>query len=213
MLKAIRNLVLLIVIFGLIGGGLYEWWNLIGRWQPHEIKNHQAEITKLLESADWVSPGLTGPKLYMIAYRTDPASQRFIETDFPALHGASVDTRVIMVARPDENGAPKSTAPERATVAELWVNRSWALFQKWIAASPDDWTATGIPPADGDVARSAVVEVGPDAIDKLTPLLKDNGIGFDYPLLVWWTKDGKMEACACTDARQDKSVLKDLGAN
>jgi hypothetical protein len=211
-LRAIRNLFLLVVIVALAGGGFYEWWNLDLRWRPHEITKDQAEIGKILEGSGWVSPHLNGPKLYMIAYRANPASQRFIATDFPALHDAKVDTRVIMVARPDENGAPKSTAPERSTVAELWVNRSWALFQKWMAASPDDWTAAGIPPADGDVARSAVVEVGPDAIDKLTPLLKDNGVGFDYPLLVWWTKDGKMEACACTDEHQDRYVLKDLGA-
>jgi hypothetical protein len=211
-LKAIRNLFLLIVVFGLIGGGVYLYWNLDLRWRPHEITKDQAEIGKVLEGSGWVSPHLTGPKLYMIAYRSNPASQRFIDSNFTALHGASVDTRVIMVARPDENGAPKSTAPERATVAELGVNRSWALFQKWMAASPDDWTAAGIPAADGDNVRSAVVEVGAAEIDKLTPLLKDNGVGFDYPLLVWWTKDGKMEACACTDAHQYSYVLKDLGA-
>ena len=212
MLRAIRNLFLLILIFAAIGGGLYLYWNLELRWKPHEVTKDQSQIAKVLEGSGWVSPHLTGPKLYIIAYRDSAASQRFITSNFTALHAASVDTRVIMVARPDENGAQKSTAPERTTVAELWVNRSWALFQKWMAVSSDDWTAAGIPPADGDVARSAVVEVGPDAIDKLTPLLKDNGVDFAYPTLVWWTKDGKMEACACTDAHQDSYVLKDLGA-
>ncbi len=212
-LKTLRNLFVTGLILVVAGGGLYEWWNLVARWKPHEITSHQSEITKILEGSGWVSPGLTGPKLYMIAYRASPESQRFIQADFPALQKASVDTRVIMVARADLNGAANSTASERATVAELWVNRSWALFQRWLAAPVDNWTASGLPPADGDVARSAVVDAGQAALDKLTPLLKDNGISLAYPILVWWTKDGKMEGCACTDPRNDPFVLKDLGAS
>ena len=212
MLRAIRNLFLLIVVFAAIGGGLYLYWDLDIRWRPHEITKNQAEIAKILEGSGWVSPHAAGPKLYTVAYRDSAPSQRFIDANFAALHQASIDTRVIMIARPDVNGATKSTAAERATVAELWVNRSWALFQKWTAGSSDAWTAPGLPPADGDVARSAVVEVGQAAIDKLSPLLKDNGVNADYPILVWWTKDGKMEACACTDPHQDRYVLKDLGA-
>ena len=213
MLKAIRNLFLLIVVFALIGGGLYFYWDLGLRWKPHGLTKDQAEIGKILEGSGWVSPHLTGPKLYLIAYRDNPAAQRVIAADFPALQGAKVDTRVIMIARPDENGAPKSTAPERATVAELWVNRSWALFQKWMAADPDAWTAAGIPPADGDVARSAVVEVGRDMVDRLTPLLKDNGIDFAYPTLVWWTKDGAMQGCACDNPKSYPFVRKGLGVD
>ena len=212
-MKAIRNLFVTAFVLVLIGGGLFEWWNLDVRWRPHEIAKNQAEIGKILEGSGWVSPHLTGPKLYMIAYRGSAESQRFINADFPVLHNAQVDTRVIMIARADENGASRSTASERSTVAELWVNRSWALFQKWIAASPDDWTAAGLPQADGDVARSAVVEVGQAALDKLTPLLRDNGISGGYPTLVWWSKDGKMQGCACTDPRGDRFVLKDLGAS
>jgi hypothetical protein len=211
-MKAIRNLFVLALAFVLVGGGLYEWWNLIGRWQPHPITSHEAEITKLLESSDWVSPGLTGPKLYMIAYRGAPAD-RVIDADFPALQKAGVDTRVIMIARADAGGSVNSTAAERSTVAELWINRRWALLQKWLGVPADAWSAPGVPPADGDVARTAVVEVGQAAIDKLTPMLKDNGVAFTYPTLIWWSKDGKMKACTCTDPHQDKYVLKDLGAN
>jgi hypothetical protein len=212
MLKTIRNLFVTGLVLVLVGGGLYAWWSLDGRWRPHPITNHGPEISKILEGSGWVSPGLTGPKLYMIAYRASPESQRFIDADFPALQKAGVDTRVIMIARPDLDGAVLSTANERATVAELWVNRRWAFYEKWMAAPVDNWTAPGAPPADGDVARTAVVEAGREAIDQLTPLLKDNGIAFAYPNLIWWTKDGKMEGCACTDPHQDRFVLKALGA-
>jgi len=212
MFRAIRNLFVLAVLFVVIGGGLYEWWSLDGRYHPRPIVTDQAEITKTLEGAGGVSPGLGGPKLYVVAYRDDPALDRLYVGAFPKLHEAQVDTPVIMIARPDQQGVPKSTAPERSTVAELWVNKSWALFQRWMKASPQDWTGAGIAPADNDVARSAVVEVGRATVDKLTPLLKENGLDFGYPLLVWWTKDGKMRAVVADDPHKDAYMLKDLGA-
>ena len=211
MLRAIRNLFILALVIVLVGGGLYEWWNMVGRFQPHPITNDQSEITKTLEGAGGVSPGLSGPKLYVVAYRADPALEQLYKTDFPKLQDAQVDTAVIMVARPDQQGASQSSASERSTVAELWVNKNWALFQRWMKASPQDWTAPGIPPADTDVARSAVVEAGRAFTDKLTPQLKDNGVEFSYPLLVWWTKDGKMQAVVADDPHKVAHVLKDLG--
>ena len=78
----------------------------------------------------------------------------------PGLQEASVDTRLIEIARPDDKGAAQSTLAERSTVAELWVNRSWALSQRWDAAAPGAWKAEGITPSDTDVARGAVVEAG-----------------------------------------------------
>lgn len=212
LLKAIRNIFLIALLLVAGGGGLFEWWNLDLRWRPHEITHDQTEITKILEGSGWVSPGLTGPKLYVIAYRDSPESQRFISEDFPALQKAAVDTRVIMVSRGDLNGASRSTPNERSTVAELWVNRRWSLFQSWMAAEADNWPAPGLPGADNDVARSAVVEASQAVVDRLTPLLQENGVVFNYPVLVWWNKDGKMEGGACTDTRQDRYVLKDLAA-
>ena len=212
MLRAIRNLFILAVVFVLVGGGLYEWWNIDGRYRPHAITSNADQITSILEKSGGVSPGLGGPKLYVVAYRADPALEALYTSDFPKLHEAKIDTTVIMVARPDAQGQPRSTADERSTVAELWVNKSWSLFQRWMKSSPQTWTTQGIPPADNDVARSAVVEVGRATTDKLTPLLRDNGVTFGYPLLVWWTKDGKMQAVVAQDSKQAAYALKDLGA-
>jgi hypothetical protein len=136
---------------------------------------------------------------------------RYQQEEFGKLQGAGVDTRVIVIARPDVNGQSKSTAAERATVAELWVNRSWGLFQKWSAAGPETWAASGIPAADGDVARSAVVEVGRDAVDKLQPLLKANGIAFAYPVMIWWAKDGTFKGVSGGKPQADGNIRKDLG--
>lgn len=209
MKKLIAGVVLVAVLAIAIFGA---WWWFDLRWRPKQITRHQAEIARLLEGSGWVSPGLTGPKLYMVSFRKCPDCVRFTQEEFPALHKAGVDTRVIMIARGEYNGIMKSTPPERATVAELWLNRSWPLLERWDSVPPDAWTAQGIPPADGDMARTAVVEAGRGVVKDLTPLLRDNGISFAYPLLIWWTKDGTMMGCACEKRETYRFVRKDLGA-
>ena len=196
----------------LVGVGYFAFWNYELRWRPKTITRNQAEITRILETSGWVSPGKAGPKVYMIAFRTCPDCQRFKGEEFPQLAAANVDTRVIMIARRDLNGRPQSTPAERATVAELWLNRSWPLLQRWESVAPQAWTAPGVPSADGDMARTAVVEAGRRLVDDLQPLLRQNGINLTYPTLVWWTKDGEMRACACDRPERYKYVARDLGA-
>jgi hypothetical protein len=122
-----------------------------------------------------------------------------------------VDTRVIVIARRDVNGLSKSTPVERATVAQLWLTRDWKLLQAWEAAPPDAWTAPGIPRADGDLARMAVVEGGRSLVDRLTRLMGDNRVRFAYPLLVWWNAKGEMRACACEAPQSYRFVRRELG--
>jgi len=191
--------------------GAYWWFDL--RWRPKTITKHQAEIAQILEQAGWVSPGPTGPKLYRVGLSSCPNCVRLNAEGFPKFHKAGVDTRVIEIARGEYNGVMKSTPVERTTVAELWINRSWPLLESWDAVPVDAWTAPGLAPADGDMARTAVVQAGRDMVDKLRPLLKDNGVNFAYPLLVWWTKDGVMRACACEKRETYRFVRKELGAS
>jgi hypothetical protein len=197
----------------LAGVCLWGWWTLDLRWRPHTIERDQAQIASILEGAGWVSPKLAGAKLYMVSYRSCPDCVRFETVEFPKLQAAGVDTRVIVIARPDLNGAAKSTPAERATVAQLWIGRDWNLFQRWTSVTPPDaWTAPGIPPADGDTARTAVVEAGRHAVETLRPLLAHNGIRFAYPTLVWWNKQGVMRGCACEKAATYRNVERELGA-
>jgi hypothetical protein len=210
--KIIASLVGLLLIVGL---GLYGWWSLDLRWRPHTITKNQAQIAQLLEHSGWVSPGLPGPKLYEVGFRSCEDCVRLRLEEFPKYHAAGVDTRVIMVARRDKNGVAKSTPVERATVAELWANRKWSLLEAWEAAPPAAWTAPGLPPADGDMARSAIVEQSRQLVDQLTPLLAANGVdnhGFRYPTLVWWDKQGRMRACACEKRETYGNVRRELGA-
>jgi len=210
-MKRFRLWAILILAAVVVGGGAFAWWNYDLRWRPKTITKNQAEITKLLETAGWVSPGETGPKLYMVSFRTCPDCVRFTQEEFPGLRAAKVDTRVIMIARADHNGLAKSTPAERSTVAELWLNRSWPLLERWEGAPAESWTAAGIAPADGDMARTAVVEASRKLVEELTPLLKANGVSFAYPTLVWWTADGKMRACACEKRETYRFVRKELG--
>ena len=202
----------LAAILVVAGAVVYLMWDLDWRWRPHTIEKHQAEIAEALSQAGWVSPHLTGPKVYVIAYRDCEPCTRLEQAVFPKLQAADVDTRVIMIARPDQNGQLGSTPAERSTVAELWTNRSWKLFQQWSLATPANWAAPNVAPADGDAARGAVIEVGRQLVATLTGQLKDDGVKFDYPTLIWWTKDGRMRACACTDPQTYRFVEKELGA-
>ena len=192
------------------GAIVFTVWDLDLRWRPHTITKHQAEIAQALDQSGWVSPHLTGPKLYVIAYRGCAACVSLEEQLFPRLQAAGVDTRVILIARADLNGLAQSTPAERATVAELWTNRSWRLFQQWSLAQPAAWTAPGMAAADGDAARTAVVGAGRQLVETLTPQLRDNGVRFAYPTLIWWTKDGRMRACACTSAQTYRFVEAEL---
>ena len=132
---------------------------------------------------------------------------------FPKLQEAGVDTRLIAIARADLNGVAKSTPAERATVAELWLNRSWRLMQTWDATPASAWKAPGIAPADGDLARTAVVEAGRKLVVDLKPLLRSNGIDPGYPTLIWWTREGEMRGCACERPETYKYLLNELGVD
>jgi len=211
-MKTFMRWLVAVAVLAVIGAGAFAYWNLELRWRPKTITRHQAEIAKILEQSGWVSPGLPGPRLYMVSFRTCPDCVRFKAEEFPKLHKAGVDTRLIEIARADRNGVAKSTPVERATVAELWVNRSWGLAERWEATPVEAWTAPGIKPADGDIARTAVIEAGRTNVDKLIPLLKANGVSFAWPLMVWWTPDGQMKACACEKRETYRFLRKDLGA-
>lgn len=211
-LKLWGSLILVVLI---VGAGLYGWWALDLRWRPRTITRRQAEIANLLQRAGWVSPGLKGPILYEIGFRSCEDCVRLRLEEFPKYQKAGVDTRLILVARRDHNGLSKSTPAERSTVAELWVNRNWNLLESWENTPVDAWKAAGVIPADTDAARSAVVEQSRSLVDQLQPLLAANGIdrgGFRYPTLIWWDKQGRMRGCACEKRPSYRFVRKELGA-
>lgn len=167
------------------------------------LVKHQAQVSALLEDAGWVSAGRGGRPLYVIGFRSCGDTVRLKVALFDCLLAAGVDIRLITIARPDQDGVARSTAVERATVAELWLHRSWVLAERWEATPLADWTAEGLPPADGDAFRSLTVEAGRELVEALTPLLLDEGVTpdrFRYPTLIWPEWDGGWWGLVCEDA-------------
>jgi hypothetical protein len=172
---------------------------------------HEAEIAALLDSAGWVAPGLSKDKvLYMVSWQSCPPCLVYERDEFPKLHAAGVDTRVIVYAR-----AASSTPQERAGVAELWKNRSWELWKQFVHVPTSAWTAEGLPP-DTVPERAALVAKSQDFADKMRVLMSENGIGtrehLNLPTLIWRGKDGHLRGCGCEKVETHKYVLEELGA-
>lgn len=204
----------LAVVIGLAlaGTGYWAYWNFYARFQPVTLNRNQAEIQRLLDEASWLSEGGGGEPLYVIGYRDSVSTQRYEREEGQKLRAAGVELRSIVFARPDRDGQPQSTPAERATVAELWLTRDWSLYQRWLATPPRNWTAAGIPAADGNLARSAVVEGSRQFVSRLNALLRDSGAPVGYPLVVWRDPDGVMKACACADSRSWAFIRDDFAA-
>jgi len=196
----------------LAGTGYWAYWNFYSRFQPVTITRNQAQIQQLLDEASWVSGGGGGDPLYVIGYRDSASTQRYVREEIDKLKAAGVEPRIILFARADREGAAQSTAAERATVAELWLTRDWSLYQRWIQTPAREWTAAGIPAADGNLARAAVVEASRQFDARLTELLKDAGVQITYPLVLWRDRDGFLKACGCADSRAWPFIRDDLNA-
>ncbi|WP_420480052.1 hypothetical protein [Brevundimonas sp. FT23028] len=201
-----------VIGLALAGGGYWAYWNFYARFQPVTVTRNQVEIQRLLDESSWISAGGGGQALYLIGYRDSAAMQRFEREEGPKLRAAGVEVRVLVFARPDREGMTQSTAAERATVAELWLTRDWVLYERWTATPVNNWTAAGIPAADGNLARGAVVDAGRDFVSQLSRNLGEAGLQTRYPLIIWRDREGFMKACACSDARSWAFIRDDLGA-
>jgi hypothetical protein len=172
----------------------------------HTITKDKAKILKLLNQSGWVSPHLKGKPLWMISFRSCPDCIRFEKEQFPDLHKAGVDTRVIMVAR-----RAKSTPAERTGVGELWAKRDWKMYEDWTGIPVDAFTGEGLASGDTDPTRVALVERGRKLIDDLTPLLAENGLPMHYPTLIWSDAKGRLRGCACEERETYSFFRHDLG--
>lgn len=194
------------------GGGYWAYWTYYARFQPVTVSRDQEAIQTLLDEAGWISAGGGGSPVYIVGYRDSAAMQRYEREEVPKLKAAGAEVRIILFARPDREGMQQSTAAERATVAELWLTRDWSLYERWTATPTASWTAAGIPAADDNLARSAVVSAGQKFALDLTGYLRNSGLQPQYPLILWRDQQGYLKACACTDPRSWVFIRDDLGA-
>lgn len=196
----------------LAGGGYWAYWTFYARFQPVTVSRDAAEIQRLLDASAWIGPGGGAEPVWLIGYRDSAALQRYEVEEGPKLRAAGADLRIVVFARPDQDGAKRSTAAERATVAELWITRDWELYQRWTATPGANWTAAGLPSADGDLTRASVVAAGREFARRLSGHLRKSGVRRAYPLILWRDRQGYLKACACDDARSWAFIRDDLGA-
>jgi hypothetical protein len=202
-----------LLIGAAVAGGLFWAYEFFwARFQPRILTKDAAQIQRLLDEGDWISPGRSGRALYMVVYRDCDACLAYQRQEFPKLAAVNVDTRVLVFVRPDEGGEALSSPSERSTVAELWINRNWDFYEKWTATPEGDWAPQGLRPSDNDWARSAVVTATHLYVDKLTSLLHENGLNGSDPILIWRDQKGRLKACSCTDRLSYHFVRSDFGA-
>lgn len=194
----------------LAGAGVWAWWSLTGQYQPKVVRRYAAEVQRLLDVAPWMSDGGGGEPIYVVGYRDSAALRRFQREQQPRLRAAGADVRVLVFARPNRDGAPQSTTAERATAAELWLSRDWALYRRWLSTPARNWTAAGLPSADADPVRAEALAAARGFVARLTGRLKASGVEARYPLILWRDRGGRLKACACSDARSWTALGDDL---
>ncbi|CAN7352902.1 hypothetical protein [Brevundimonas sp. LjRoot202] len=193
-------------------GAFWAYQHFYARFQPVTVTRNQTAIQRLLDESSWLSAGGGGEPLYIIGYRDSAAMQRYEREEAPKLRAAGIEVRIVVFARADHEGLAQSTAAERATVAELWLTRDWTRYQRWTATPSNNWTAAGIPAADGSLARTAVVDAGRQFAARLGDELRGTGLQTRYPLVIWRDREGYMKACACSDSRSWVFIRDDLDA-
>ena len=180
------------MMLAVIAGAMWLWWWFDLRGGPHTVKKDQASLAYELQRAGWVSPHVNGKIVYLLVSGECPACGKFETGALEALQGRGVDTRIIVVAPADRDGKAMSTPADRAAVAEFWIDRDFSLYKRWRAPSPT--TLAGVVPADGDTARTAVVDAARHSAATIADLLRRNGVTFGYPMAIWWNKAGDMRA-------------------
>jgi len=211
--KVILWLMALVVIVPvLVGAGYWLIWDHFYKYQPVTIKQNQAEIQKLLDQVDYVSPGRGGQPMYVITYRSCTTCRAFEEQEFPKYDAVNADTRVIPFALGDQNGLPRSTVAERSTIAELWITRKWPFYQAWFASSDSNWKADGLVVADNDMARTAVVGASRSFVSQLDALLVPNNVHINYPVVIWRDQYNRLKVCSCSDPTAWSFVRADFNA-
>jgi hypothetical protein len=201
----------LLTLSVLAGVGYWAYWNFFVRYSPLTITKNQKEIQDLLQSSGYAESDALGPEVWFITYRNCPHCKAYEDSEMPKLKAMGAHIKVIPFAPVDLEGQTKSTPSERTTVAEIWLNRSYELYQAWRMAPEDEW-APKFRAADGDLARTAVVEAGRTFITQLEPLLRANSVEVRYPLVIWRDAKEEIRVCACSEPKMYGYVINELKA-
>lgn len=151
-----------------------------------------AALWTMLEAFPRLSPGLSGGALYMITFRDCPPCLVYKRAEFPALHAAGVDTRVVLFSPFTSGGAPLVADPdELRVVAALNHAPDWETYEAWMrpgAPSSEIAAALG---ADAPVAEAvATAREGAQAVYEMLDLIEAD-IGLEPPIPVFAWREGE----------------------
>jgi hypothetical protein len=157
-------------------------------------------VWALLKEANYVSPNYPAASgssraVYLITYKGCKACAAYENSEFPKLRAAGVDTRVYVFTPPAVQPPAGQTKVDNAAIVELWLNRDWALYQRWI--NDPKFTGDGVPPAD-DMARKYVLMATKDFYTEiLAELPAKKPTDLHAPFVIVADKDGKAAVCFC----------------
>ncbi|MBW8880595.1 MAG: hypothetical protein JF615_03965 [Asticcacaulis sp.] len=194
---------LVVIVPAVLGAGYWVYWDRYIRYAPVTITSVEdlPKIQKLLDQADYLTPGKSDKWLYLVTYRSCKTCNDYEDTELPKFQAAGVDTRIVVFALPDNQGVIRSTPEERSTIAELWLTRNWQFYKMWHSATDETWTAQGLPVADDDMARSAVVGASRSFNDQINDLLRRNKVTVSYPLIIWRDQNNQLRVCGCSNEK------------
>ena len=205
-LAALIGLVLAVV-------GVWAYGHFYARFQPVTIDRNQAEVERLLAQSSWISETEGGePALYVVGDPRDPALRNWLREEGDKLRASGAQVRVVPFLPADAENRVTGSATDRAAIAELWLGRDPGLLNQWLAASPEGWTAPGLTPAEGNLARTAVADASARFSDDLANLMSRAGVRAAWPMVIWRDREGFLRACACSDRRSWAFVRDELDA-
>ena len=205
---------LVVIVPAVLGTGYWVYWDHYIRYAPVTITSQEdlPKIQKLLDQADYLTPGKKDRYMYLVSYRSCKTCATYEDTELPKFEAAGIDTRIVVFSLPDNQGVIRSTPEERSTVAELWLTRNWAFYKMWHSATDDSWTAQGLPVADDDMARTAVVGASRSFNDQINELLGRNKVTVSYPLLIWRDKNNQLRVCGCANEKAWHFLREEMNA-
>ncbi|WP_155914612.1 hypothetical protein [Asticcacaulis sp. AC460] len=205
---------LVVLIPAIIGTGYWVYWDQFIRYAPVTITSAEdlPRIQKLLNQADYLTPGAQDKSMYLVTYRSCKTCNDYEDKELPKFQASNIETRIVVFALPDQAGAIRSTPEERSTIAELWLTRNWNFYKAWHMSTDETWTAEGLPIADDSLARTAVVGAGRGFNDQINELLRRNKVTVSYPLLIWRDKNNQLRVCGCSNEKAWHFVREEMGA-
>lgn len=217
-----RGLIRGVIVAAIGAGAAFWWWDgylrspIAGRDlppRPSLVKVEAERIDQIFDQSPWVAPTLedvNGPVLWQLGFRQCSDCLAYDKSEFAALHAAGVETRVVLYA--PLQGRYVAPPPEQATLAEMQLRGSWAIFEDWMAVAPAAYYARASHPrVEGDPVREAILKAGRRTRADLEEVMAANGWDMEVPALFWKDAEGRWMVYLGDTERGRRQVRRALG--